>query len=163
MLIEQFRWLAGLIAAHPERKVVGRTRLQKTIYLLQLKGFPTDFSYSLHFYGPYSDGVNMGLRIVKQLGLVAEEQRSGQENDYSIFRATEEAVLPQMSQFQPWLALIQASADVPLELAATYIAFRQMGYPEAEAMERTRLKKGAKCTPENLEIARSLLQELKLL
>ena len=26
---ERFRWLAAAIAAHPDRKVVGRTRLQR--------------------------------------------------------------------------------------------------------------------------------------
>ena len=77
MLIEQFRWLAGVIAAHDDRRIVGRTRLQKTIYLLQRKGLPTDFDYSLHFYGPYSEGLNTGLRVVKQLDLVREEARAG--------------------------------------------------------------------------------------
>ncbi|KKL80241.1 hypothetical protein LCGC14_2006760, partial [marine sediment metagenome] len=46
MSIENYRWLAGLIAAHPERKVVGRTRLQKEVKLLQRCGFPTDYSYT---------------------------------------------------------------------------------------------------------------------
>src|SRR5712691_5340878 len=99
MLVEQFRWLAGVIAAHKDRQVVGRTRLQKSIYLLQRKGFPTDFSYSLHFYGPYSEGLNSGLRLVKQLGLVQEDQRAGQENDYYVYQAVPEAALPAMSPF----------------------------------------------------------------
>lgn len=52
---ERFRWLAGAIAAHKDRKVVGRTRLQKEIKLLQRLGFPTEYSYTLFFYGPYSE------------------------------------------------------------------------------------------------------------
>jgi uncharacterized protein YwgA len=99
MLIEQFRWLAGVVAAHEGRKVVGRTRLQKTIYLLQRVGLPTDFYYSLHFYGPYCDGLNMGLRLVKQLGLGEEERREGAENEYYVFQANEDAILPQMDPF----------------------------------------------------------------
>lgn len=162
MLIEQFRWLAGVIAAHTDRKVVGRTRLQKSIYLLQRTGLPTDFAYSLHFYGPYSEGLNTGVRLVKQLGLVEEELRSGAENEYSIFRATPEAALPEMSCYQHSLTLIQAAQDVPLELAATYDAFRQMGYAHEEAMERLRQKKGPKCTSQNEEEALALLEKLKL-
>src|SRR5262245_58810268 len=99
MLIEQFRWLGGVIAAHEGRKVVGRTRLQKTIYLLQRKGLPTDFDYSLHFYGPYSEGLNTGLSLVKQLGLVTEEAKAGSENDYYVFQADREAELPEMERF----------------------------------------------------------------
>ena len=37
-----FWWLAGVIAAHDGRRVVGRTRLQKTVKLLQRLGLPTD-------------------------------------------------------------------------------------------------------------------------
>jgi hypothetical protein len=39
--------LAGMIAANPDRKVIGRTRWQKTVYLLQRKGFSTALPYSL--------------------------------------------------------------------------------------------------------------------
>jgi uncharacterized protein YwgA len=162
MLIEQFRWLAGVIAAHQDRKVVGRTRLQKTIYLLQRKGLPTDFDYMLHFYGPYSRGLNMGLQLVKELGLVTEEVKAGSENDYYIFEAQKDAVLPQIEPYQPALHLIENVEDIPLELAATYDAFRQMGYGHTQAMERLRRKKGDKCTRENEEQALALLRQLKL-
>ena len=39
-MVEKFRWLAGVIAAHGDRKVFGRTRLHKTIKLLQARGSP---------------------------------------------------------------------------------------------------------------------------
>ncbi len=163
MLIEQFRWLAGVIAAHPGRKVVGRTRLQKTIFLLEHKGLPTHYDYSLHFYGPYSEGLNTELRLAQQLGLIEEEARKGEGNDYYVYRATESAVLPQMADFLPALQAIQNTPDVPLELAATYHAFRLMGYDHAKALERLRWKKGpAKCTAENEQRALELLEQLEL-
>jgi len=46
---ENWRWLAAVIAAHPNHEVYGRTRLQKTVWLLQSMGMPTDYVYSLHF------------------------------------------------------------------------------------------------------------------
>ena len=159
-LIEQFRWLAGVIEAHPDHKVVGRTRLQKTVYLLQRKGLPTDFSYSLHFYGPYSESLNTGLRVVKQLGLAKEELKGGTENDYYIYQAAPEAALPEMADYLPFVAKLQATEDVALELAATYDAFREMGYGHTEAMERLRQKKGGKCKPENEAKALDLLRQL---
>jgi hypothetical protein len=58
--------------------------------------------------------------------------------------------------------LIAATPDVPLELAATYDAFRQMGYDHQHAMERLRWKKGVKCTPENETQALAVLRQLKL-
>ena len=162
MLIEQFRWLAGVIAAHHDRKVVGRTRLQKTIYLLQRTGLPTDFDYSLHFYGPYSQGLNMGLNQVRQLGLVSEEVKTGSDNEYYIYQATEDATLPQIAPFRPALEAIRSTEDVPVELAATYDAFREMGYLHSESLKKLRLKKAAKCTPENEERAFALLRKIGL-
>ena len=162
MLIEQFRWLAGVIAAHHDHKVVGRTRLQKTIYLLQRKGLRTDFDYSLHFYGPYSQGLNMGLNQVRQLGLVSEEVKMGSENEYYVFQATEDAILPQFEPFRPALEAIQSAEDVAVELAATYDAFREMGYLHPESLKKLRSKKGTKCTPQNEAMAFSLLRQLGL-
>ncbi len=45
-------WLAKLISSVTE--VDSRKRLQKSIYLLQRAGCPLQFSYILHYYGPYS-------------------------------------------------------------------------------------------------------------
>jgi uncharacterized protein YwgA len=159
---EDFRWLAGVIAAHPDGKIVSRTRLQKTIYLLQRKGLPTGFSYSLHFYGPYSDGLNTGLKLVRQLELVEEELKSGLDNGYYVYKAKPDAELPEMKEFSTSLAQLQTTPDVVLELAATYDAFREMGYPHSEAVVRLRQKKGAKCTPENEAGALTLLRQLGL-
>jgi uncharacterized protein YwgA len=160
---EPFRWLAGVIAAHPDRRVVGRTRLQKTVKLLQRKGLPTDLSFSIHFYGPYSEGLNSTLGLLQGLGLVKEELRHGSgEQQYYVYTASEEAVLPGMDDFRPWLDVIHEAGDVPLELAATYDAFREMGCDHAEALERLRQKKGAKCGAGNEAAALEVLRKLGL-
>lgn len=110
---EQFRWLAGVIAAFPGRRVVGRTRLQKTVKLLQRLGLPTDYSYTIHFYGPYSEGVNSDLRLLEQLKLVHEQSFASTEGiPYCILTATQEAILPEMQPFQPstaWQKPIRSS------------------------------------------------------
>lgn len=162
MTPESFRWLAGLIAAHPDRKVVGRTRLQKTVRLLQRKGFPTDYSFMLHFYGPYSDGLNAELRLNTQLGLVEEKAKEGAENSYYVYTAVPEAALLEIDGYRPLIETIRKSKDIPLELAATYDAFRELGYNHDEALQRTRQKKGPKCDNGNLEAALALLKQLDL-
>ncbi len=160
---EPFRWVAGVIAAHPDRRVIGRTRLQKTIKLLQRKGLPTDLRFSIHFYGPYSEGLNSTLRLLHQLELVKEELKSGSNDQpYYVYQATEDAVLPLVTPFQPWIDLIRLAGDVPLELAATYDAFREIGCDHPEALERLRQKKGEKCHNGNEAAALDLLRELGL-
>ena len=47
-----FWWLAAVVAAHDERRGVGRSRRQKTVKLLQRLGLPTDYLYTMFFYGP---------------------------------------------------------------------------------------------------------------
>jgi uncharacterized protein YwgA len=160
---ESFRWLAALIAAHPQRKLVGRTRLQKEVKLLQRRGFPTGYTYSIHFYGPYSEDLNADLKVARQLELVQEDLKQGSgENAYYTYRAAPEAILPEIDRFQSLVDLLKDAEDVPLELAATYDAFRELGCDHAEALRRLRRKKGPKCDGDNVTKALQLLKRLGL-
>ncbi|HLX60713.1 MAG TPA: hypothetical protein VKX17_05470 [Planctomycetota bacterium] len=159
----RFFWLSAVIAAHPNRTVVGRTRLQKTIKLLQRLGMPTDYDYSIHFYGPYSEGLQAEIGIVEQFGLVKEELKTNSEGSpYYVLTASEKAVLPEIKRFQSSINTMADSNPVVLELAATYDAFREQGSEHAEAMKRVRLKKGPKCGAGKLEAALKLLCKLGL-
>src|SRR5580704_1150437 len=101
MGIENSRWLAAIIAAHPNHEVIGRTRLQKTVWLLQRLGLPTDYVYSLHFYGPYSEEVKSDIGFAEQLGLISEEQKVGMNGtEYFILRAPASESLPNVEQFR---------------------------------------------------------------
>jgi hypothetical protein len=160
---EGFRWLAGVIAAHEGRKVVRRSRLQDTIYLLQRKGLPTDCYYDLQFDGPYSGGVNGLARLARQLDLVTEQVVGNGEGEHSIFQANESALLPEMQQYQADLDAIQQTPDLPLELAVNYDGFREMGYGHADALKRLRWKKASKWTPESEGQALDLLRQIGLL
>jgi uncharacterized protein YwgA len=161
MTIEQFRWLAGVVAAHPESKVVGRTRLQKTIRLLQRRGFPTRYSYTLFFYGPYSEGVQADLGLLRQLGLLEEQERQAQDGaTYYVIRAHPGAVLQAVERWRPAIDTLSRAPAVVLELAATYDTFRELGSDHREALERLRRKKGSKCDGGNEAAALALLKEL---
>ena len=97
MGMENYRLLAGLIAAHPDHKVAGRTRLQKEVKLLQRLGFPTDYSYTIHFYGPYSEGLQADTCLLEAFGMVEEtSQMSKEGNPYYILRAKTPAALPEV-------------------------------------------------------------------
>lgn len=160
---ERFRWLAAAIAAHKDRRIFGRTRLQKEIKLLQRLKFPTEYSYTLHFYGPYSEGLHAEIGLLESLGLVEEESASSHEGvPYFVLHARPEAAMPEISRFQPYINTMESADTVVLELAATYDMFRGMGSDHAEALKRLRRKKGAKCEGGNEAAALKLLKKLGL-
>ena len=160
---EKFRWLAGVIAAFPNHHVVGRTRLQKTVKLLQRLRFPTDYGYTIHFYGPYSEGVQADIGLLEKLGLVREEAVPKQDGEtYYKLRATEAAALPEVARFKPQIDIMANADPVVLELAATYDMFRETGSDHAEALERLRRKKGTKCAEGREQQALALLHQLGL-
>lgn len=160
-----FWWLAAVIAAHEGRRVVGRTRLQKTVKLLQRLGLPTDYRYSIFFYGPYSDGVFGDTRLLAQMGLIAEEEHPGGEGGtpYFVMTACPEAAMDEVERWRPAIDLIQRADLVTLELAATYDAFREMGSDHEEAVARLRHKKATRWTEERHGRALELLRGLGLL
>ena len=161
---EDFRLLAGVIAAHAGREVVGRTRLQKEVMLLQRLGLPTSYSYSIHFYGPYSDGLNAELRLLRDLGLLEEraEVSAATGNEYYILSAPADAERPEVAPFLRWIRRFEQEKDpVVLELAATYDAFRADA-DHATAVRRLRDKKGRKCGGGREGKALDLLRELGL-
>jgi uncharacterized protein YwgA len=162
-MIERFRWLAAAIAAHKERKVYGRTRLQKEIRLLQRLGFATEYTYTLFFYGPYSEGLQADVGLLQALELLEEKpQSSAQGEDYFVLTATPDAVAPIPVRFQRAINRMQEAETVVLELAATYDMFRTMNSDHQEAMDRLRRKKGSKCDNGNDLKALKLLSELGL-
>ena len=156
--MENFRILAAVIAAHPNHKVVGRTRLQKTINLLQRRGLPSDYKYMNHFYGPYSGGLQADINVLESLGLVTEATEEG--SDAYVFVAKKEAELEQMVAFQHRIGVLSGASLLDLELAATYEAFRDLGSNEEESLVRLRQKKGRKATAPTEKSAFDMLQRL---
>jgi uncharacterized protein YwgA len=164
MMTGNFWWLAAVIAEHDGRCVVGRTRLQKTVKLLQRVGLPTDYRFTIFFYGPYSEGILSDIRLLERLGLVTETPQpvaEGATPSY-LLTAGPEARREEMARFRPALARLQQAELGALELAATYDAFRETGSDPEEALRRLRHKKGVKCTEERLTRAMELLRGLGL-
>jgi uncharacterized protein YwgA len=163
-MIDQYRLLAAVIATHPNRSVVGRTRLQKSIKLLQRLGLATRYGYLIHFYGPYSEDLQSDVTLLETMGMVTEAPvptRSG-DGMYYVIKATTGADPALVEGFAKQIQ-IMADADLTvLELAATYDAFREAGSAHDEAMLRLRRKKGAKLDNGNDIAALKLLRELHL-
>jgi len=164
-MMEKFYWLAAIIASHPHRTVVGRTRLQKTVRLLQRLGAPIDYDFTIHFYGPYSDGVSSDIGLLEKLGLVTETPDLTFDGSpfYRITGSSDTTQFAEDSNFkgyEKYIEIMSHAETTVLELAATYDAFREMGSNHDEALDRLRRKKGRKCDNGNLEEALKLLASL---
>lgn len=164
---EDYQWLAAIIAAHQGHRLTGRTRLQKTTYLLQRLGLPTGYPFHLYYYGPYSEAIQTDIRRLEQFDLLDEHpQVSKDGSTYYSFEAKGLALgwgrNPALEQLLPQLQEIQRHDPVVLELAATYDALRESGMSKAQAKARLRLMKDEKCTPRNEDEAVGLLTTLGL-
>jgi uncharacterized protein YwgA len=158
-----FWWLAAVIAAHEGRRVVGRTRLQKTVKLLQRLGLPTDYRYSIFFYGPYSEGVFGDTQLLAQMGLISEtEHAAGDGTSFFEIVARPEAAIEEMERWRPALNDMQKADLVVLELAATFDAFREMGSSHDESVARLKHKKASRWTEDRHARALELLERLGL-
>ena len=80
-------------------QLVGRVRLQKTVYLLDRLGLESGFDYDYHHYGPFSRDIDNAVADAEAFELV--EERFGRRQldgaRYSIFKLTDEGYeLPAM-------------------------------------------------------------------
>jgi uncharacterized protein len=70
-------------------RLVGRTRMQKTVYLLDVLGMRSGASYYYYNFGPFSDEVADGISDSKFNGSLVEdiEYRISDGSPFSIFKA----------------------------------------------------------------------------
>ena len=163
MGIENANWLTSVVSAHPNHEVVGRTRLQKTICLLQRLGMPTDYEFSLHFFGPYSEDLKADVGFCEQLGLLQERAACALDgSEYFIVSTRQSEWQPGFEPFTRYVNLFSQMNPTVLELAATYDAFREMGLSHEDAIQRLRAKKGDKCAEGREQSALQLLQSVGL-
>jgi uncharacterized protein YwgA len=147
-------------------ELVGRTRLQKIVYLAQSAGFGEEFDFEYRHYGPFSEGLADGMEIAAGLGIVTEEEKQADWGGrYSIYRATDKTPPVEDSKRA---AFIQAAAQVgaiELELAATAAFLATNGwYRRSEGddpWEETRRRKPEKAADGRLERAKRAYRDLR--
>ena len=101
-------------------QIVGRTRLQKIAYLLELTGQGEGFDFEYRHYGPYSESLTDAVRVASAFGLIDEEEHVAKwGGHYSIYIAKGGGdTRPQSARAAFAKAAAQIGA-VELELAAT--------------------------------------------
>ena len=73
------------------KKVEGRTRLQKIMYLLK-KLYVKDLPYTFkpYYYGPYSDELQDDLKLLVDVGLVKEERKEIEYGTQYVYQVSED-------------------------------------------------------------------------
>ena len=137
-------------------RVVGRTRLQKTAYLLETAGLGDGFRFFYNHYGPYSEQLAMAI---SQGDLVREEEKpTNWGGTYSIYTTTLVDGSAKSGVRHDLIALATAANPVALELAATAVFFSRAG--ESDPWAVTAVRKPLKAR-DYLDAAKSLYRQLK--
>jgi uncharacterized protein YwgA len=143
-------------------RIVGRTKLQKIAYLLELCGFGEGFQFEYRHYGPYSEELSDAIKLAGAFGLVSEEERRADwGGTYSIYSVSSSALLPSGARAVFARCAVEIGA-VELELAATaaYLSFDEQC---ADPWEETRRLKPEKATEPRLYAAKKAYAELQKL
>lgn len=160
--VENYQWLASVIAGHPEATVEGSLRLQNTVLLLQHLGLPSNYSYRKFFDGPYSEAVQTDIGVLTTLGMIkVVSSPAGRQPRYT-FQALDAAPLSQLDEFIEHIRIISKTDTSVLDCAATYEAFRDLGLPDDEAWDSVCLKKAKTCNPATTGLAKKFLEKLGL-
>ena len=142
-------------------RLVGRTRLQKTAYFLNLAGLGGDFSFGYRHYGPYSEELTAAVRGASLRGAIRETERPTEWGGFYSIYETEDGG-PSSTVDPARRALIEVAVDtdpVALELAATAAFLALDGSPDPWV--ETERRKPEKAGDGRLERARALYRRLR--
>jgi uncharacterized protein YwgA len=154
------KWeLAADIVRDAGGKVVGRTRLQKVAYLLELAGLGSGFKFEYRHYGPFSENLADAIQMASAFDLVREEEkRADWGGMYSIYSADVQKPADQRSLFAQKAAQIGA---IELELAATAAFLKTEG--SKDPWDDTKRLKPEKATAQRLQRAKEAYRQLRKL
>lgn len=140
--------------------LIGKTRLQKTVYLLEAKSVGFGFDFRYHYYGPYSEALATATTDAIALDLIrAELHPSTFGIPYVSYHATHAADSKRDRRHQI-LNLLKEYDAVTLELAATSHFLSLRGFA-SNHWEETIRRKREKATPARVEQAKQLLSRLE--
>lgn len=146
-------------------ELVGRTRLQKIAYLMQLAGFGDDFAFEYRHYGPYSEELAQAMEIAVALGPVNEEERVADWGGrYSIYTLNEDGP-PRDPNRASFAQLAKRINAIELELAATaaylFVAEGIGRDTSGNPWHETRRRKPTKAADGRLERAAQAYEQLR--
>ena len=147
--------------------VVGRTRLQKMVYLLDQCGLNSGCRYDYHHFGPFSSQIAEAAEDACELKLLRYEEKPGfHAVPYGVYQVAKQIEVPGEIGSLPRgvvegkLDIMRKYTAIDLELAATlkYLLNAEVKNP----IEALKALKSAKSTEERLRKAQELLKEMGL-
>jgi len=148
-------------------KVVGKTRLQKMIYLLDQCGLNSGCRYDYHYYGPFSPEIAEAAEDACALQLLSYSESFGfHAVPYGVYETASKVEIPDkigalsVEAILGKLWNLEKYSAIELELAATIVYLREHGSVEPER-DLASLKP-RKATDERVSRAKQLLRDLDL-
>ena len=158
----------GAMICACDGKIEGKTRLQKTAYILQVKGLGfSDIVFDYYKYGPFSPEVAEAADDAKALGYIKMGEGEGPHSvPYAIFLSEEKSPqfedCDQTKKILQTLETIKPHSTLALELAATAVYLKNNGYAK-NYLEEIRKRKPLKAaSDERMERVKNLLSDLEL-
>lgn len=122
-------------------QIVGRTRLQKVAYLLELTGLGSGFAFSYYRFGPYSEELNLASQMGSFFEVLVEEEKSTSwGGNVSIYSCKKKSTSSSLKR--DFIKFASSADPVELELAATaaFLAIDGFANPWAETAKRKQEK-----------------------
>lgn len=144
-------------------QIIGKTRLQKSFYFLEVFGVGLDFDFQYYHFGPFSEELAVSIDDAIALKIVDQEWISGNNGyEYARFSVKEkveskdDAII--VEERRRVLGVLSRFDAVTLELAATAHFLESAGYEDAWG--ETAIRKSSKATDQRIARAKQLLAEL---
>jgi uncharacterized protein len=140
--------------------IVGRTKLQKIAYFLEVAGIGAGFHFRYKHYGPYSEQLASAAQHASALKLITEDESVASWGGlYSTFHSHIPAdPAPNPARIRIANEMVNADA-VELELAATALFLAKEGF--ADPWTETARRKPDKADSARLDKAKHLYQRLR--
>ena len=157
--------VVGVVALN-DGQLVGKTRLQKTVFLLVACGLESDVYFDYHNFGPFSSDLAIAIDDAVDAGRLDVDKKYGyHEVPYAIYCTEEDAPeelgeLP-ASKVREILQVLSRHSALELEVASTSHYLREAGYGDA-AIEEIKVRKPLKASGKRLERSLQLLHDLGL-
>lgn len=157
---------AARIVADAGGEIVGRTRLQKVAYLMQLAGYDVPFPFEYRHYGPFSEDLATGMEIAVGLRFVREnEQPTDWGGWYSIYSTSPDRAGKPDAARARFAVAAKNIGSIELELAATAaFLFAKEGIGRdgrGDPWKETERRKPEKARDGRLEEAKAAYRKLR--
>jgi len=161
--IRELAQSASQIIIDANGEIIGRTRIQKIAFMLELMNLGSGFKFDYKHYGPFSENLRSALQFASLFDFIDEDERKTSWGGfYSVYHTKIDGKKSDDDIRNKAIALGVSANAVELELAATAAFLASEGTHE-DAWAETEKRKPEKTSNGRIEAAKKLYQEfLKL-